>query len=374
MKRVISGILCAAFMLASLAGCGAPAEPSGAESSSMEQSSGSSMSEASSSEAVPAAEGKSKEQIKADFLKKADEVKVDENTVTFVDGSQKEITVNKDPKNAVSLYGSLTTLWYEAGGKLSGTIGGESTVALYEQYIGRDITKDEGVKVLANSSSGKKWDVESIIATKPDLIICSMAMSGYATIKEPATAASIPVIAVEYNDFSDYLKWFKVFCNLNGNEELWDSVAMKALDDVADVISMTHSGEKPKVFSMLSGSKSLQANTSNTVLGGMITELGAENIVDLWENKDKAERLEINLETVVAADPDIILVQCHADGETAQDQVKEIYGSNEVWNSLRAVKEGKIFYLEKALFHNKPNSKFAEAYKVLSDILYSEKQ
>ena len=367
MKRIISSILCAAFMLSALSGCGAGDDLQSSSTAENEFSS-------QSGQEIEAnvSDDTEKEKVKASFLEKANQVKADENTVTFVDGTDNEVTINKNPQKPVSLYGSLSTLWYEAGGKLHGTIGGDSSIALYEEYIGHDITKDEGVKVLADSSSGKKWDVESIIASEPDLIICSMAMSGYATIKEPANAANIPVIAVEYNDFSDYLKWFKVFCSLNNQEELWDSVAMKSLDSVADIITSVNSESKPKVFSMLSGSKSLQANTSNTVLGSMITQLGAENIVDLWENKDKAERLEINLETVVASDPDIILVQCHADGETAQQQVKKIYGDNEVWNSLRAVKEGKVFYLQKSLFHNKPNSKFADAYKVLSDILYNE--
>ena len=72
--------------------------------------------------------------------------------------------------------------------------------------IGRDITQDDGVTVVATSSSGKKWDVESIIALRPDLIICSTGLSGYSTIESPADAAGIPSIAVEYNDFSDYLK------------------------------------------------------------------------------------------------------------------------------------------------------------------------
>ena len=46
--------------------------------------------------------------------------------------------------------------------------------------------------------------------------------------------------------------------------------------------------------------------------------------------------------------------------------------SNPVWQSLSAVKNGKVFYLEKSLFHNKPNSRFAEAYKVLAQYLYPD--
>ena len=226
--------------------------------------------------------------------------------------------------------------------------------------------------VVATSSSGKKWDVESIIALRPDLIICSTAMSGYSTIESPANAAGIPLIAVEYNDFSDYLKWFKVFCNLTGHEELWDTVALKALDEVVNVLINCPTQNTPSVFSMFSGSESLQANTSSTVVGGMINAMNAKNIVDSWGDTSGAERLDINLETVYAADPDIIVIQCHAGAEAAQEQVETLYGDNPVWNSLRAVKEGRVYYLEKTLFHNKPNSRFAEAYSRLEAILYPD--
>lgn len=315
-----------------------------------------------------------KEALRQSFLTEANEVIVTETSVTFTDAVSQEntITVAKNPKNVVNLYGSFTTLWYEAGGSVIGCIGGKSTTALYEEYIGRDITGDEGVTVVAESASGKKWDVETIIGLQPELIICSTAMSGYSTIESPAKAANIPVVVVNYDDFADYLKWFKVFCNLNNQPELWESVAMKALNEVVDVLTECPEEEKVTVFSMFSGAESLQANTSNTVVGAMITAMNGENIVDGWKDSTGAERLDINLETVYMANPDIIVVQCHAGPEAAKEQVAEIYGNDVVWQSLKAVSEGKVFYLEKELFHNKPNSRFAEAYRKLAEVLYPE--
>ena len=83
-----------------------------------------------------------------------------------------------------------------------------------------------------------------------------------------------------------------------------------------------------------------------------------------------AERIPVNLETVYAADPDVIVVQCHSDAASAKRIVEETYGDNAVWKKLRAVREGRVYYLDKSLFHNKPNSRFGEAYRTLADILY----
>lgn len=374
MKKFLSLTLTCILLLSAMVSCGTADQPG------TDGSSGSTSSSAIGSEKPSApSDGNDNnsydeaaaEALRQSYLEKANEVVVTENAVTFSDASENNtITVNKNPEKTVILYGSFTTLWYEAGGTVVGCIGGDSAITLYNDYIGYDITQNSGVTTVATSSSGKKWDVETIIAMQPDLIICSTAMSGYSTIQSPAEAAGIPVIAMEYNDFSDYLKWFKVFCNLTGHEDLWESVAMNTLNQVVEVLLSCPNENTPSVFSMFSGSESLQANTSNTVVGGMITALHATNIVDNWENTTASERLDINLETVYAANPDIIIVQCHAGTDVAKAQVEELYGSNPVWQALTAVKEGRVYYLEKNLFHNKPNSRFAEAYSTLAEILY----
>lgn len=70
--------------------------------------------------------------------------------------------------------------------------------------------------------------------------------------------------------------------------------------------------------------------------------------------------------------PDIIIVQCHAGADAARDQVEELYGRQRRLQSLKAVQNDKVYYLEKTLFHNKPNSRFAEAYQKLAEILYPD--
>ena len=367
MKKILSLMLCFSMLLGifMLASCEKTPDPSNPDGTSNTETNVPSGGDDARKEQLIA-------ELKNEFLKQANEVTVNENSVTFKDATENNITIQKNPAKTVNLYASFTTLWYEAGGSVSGCIGGSSSQELYEEYIGRDITADAGMTVVATSSSVKKWDTENIIALKPDLIICSTAMSGYSTIQAPAEAANIPLIAVSYDDFSDYLKWFKVFCNLTGHTELWDSVAMKALDEVVEVLTEIPAEKGPSVFSMFSGANSLQANTSATVVGGMINAMNAVNIVDNWDNSTGAERLDINLETVFSVNPDIIIVQCHAGAEVAKEQVKEVYGENPVWQSLKAVKDGKVFYLEKTLFHNKPNSRFAEAYQKFAEILYPD--
>lgn len=311
----------------------------------------------------------SADEIKSAFLMESDAVTVTENSVVFTDAVGRSLEIEKFPVSTVSLYSSFTALWYEAGGTVSGCIGGSAARDVYIEHIGRDITLDGGVTVLSTASNSKHWDVESIIASAPSLVLVSTAMDGFSTVDGPAKAAGIPVVCVDYQNFSDYLKWFKVFCNLNGRPELWKEVALPALDKVTDIILSVKKQTPKKVMCMFSGTDSLKANTQNTVVGEMLTHLNAVNIADSTTTA-KAERIEINLETVYLADPDIIVVQCHTDPTTAKSIADAVYGNNEVWNSLRAVKNGNVYFLDKELFHNKPNRRFAEAYETLAALLY----
>ena len=60
-------------------------------------------------------------------------------------------------------------------------------------------------------------------------------------------------------------------------------------------------------------------------------------------------------------------------GETGatKEQLDEIVGGNPVWDGLDAVKNG-VYFLEKGLFHNKPNHRYQEAYLTMGQILYPE--
>ena len=47
-------------------------------------------------------------------------------------------------------------------------------------------------------------------------------------------------------------------------------------------------------------------------------------------------------------------------------------GGRPAAKSLRAVQDGRVYMLDKALFHYKPNERWAESYETLADILYTE--
>lgn len=308
------------------------------------------------------------EALREEFLAKANEVIVDETSVTFTDASGREsVTIEINPENVMSLYASGTPLWYEAGGVVAATIGGTG-VETYELQIGRDITTTDGVYVIATSSAGSKWSVEEIVAFDPGLIFCSTSMSGYSTIADACEAAGIPVIAMAYDDFSDYLMWFKVFCNLNGQPELWDTVALEVLDDVMDIIAqIPEDADAPQFASLFTGTS---ANLSGTLLGQMAVQLGAENLIDALNTDLSATRIDISLETLFDVNPEVIILQNST--MSSMEETLASFTDQPLWYELEAVKNDRVVSMDPYLFHYKANSRFAEAYYELAQVLYPD--
>ena len=79
------------------------------------------------------------------------------------------------------------------------------------------------------------------------------------------------------------------------------------------------------------------------------------------------------MEVIIKEDPDMIfIVQQGNDDEGTKKMISETLTSNPAWSGLKAVKEDKVFQLEKNLYHLKPNARWAEAYEKLEKIIYGK--
>lgn len=308
------------------------------------------------------------------LMSKTDAVQISSETVTFVDDSERTeaLTLKRNPKKVAVLYGSYAVLWAECGGTVSIGIGGKNAVALYEEQIGRDITQDKGFIEVAKTSAAIHWDIEKILVTQPDLIICSTAMRGYETIAAHAQQANIPVIAVSYSSIKDYVKWAKVFTALNSREDLYETVTEPVAQRVAEIIDKIPPDRNVKVLSLFPSVKTTKANLANSSIGDMLVDLKATNIAQAFNTDSTAERVDLNIEQIFKADPEYILIQVQESEAFVKKNLEKTLAANPIWNELSAVKNNKVYFLPKELFHNRANKSYAEAYKMLAALLYPD--
>jgi len=105
------------------------------------------------------------------------------------------------------------------------------------------------------------------------------------------------------------------------------------------------------------------------VLGEMLTALGCVNIAD----SDESLLESLDMEQIILADPDyIFFVQQGDNPEGTGKNIRQFIAENPAWSQLTAVKEGRVYLLEKALYGLKPNDRWGEAYENLERILSDE--
>lgn len=301
------------------------------------------------------------------FEAKADAVIVTDDTVTFTDFFGAEYTLKKGAyNNVVSLYHSHTALWYEAGGTVIGRVhtkGAESQLPV--EAAGDD------VEIVAIGITSNTISIEEVLKVNPDLILLGQAM-GQPSLVAPFRSAGIDTIVVDYNDLSDYLKWYKVFSHLNNNGESYEKVAKQTLNNVTTILNkVPTSNNSTRVLAAFFAFGKISAHLSGTAIGNMLTQMGAVNIADDLTEGSANRQLNINIESLVLANPNIILIQSH-DVKSTQGSLEDIYKDNKLWNELKAVKDGKVFYLDPNLFHYRPHSDYDKSYQTLFDILYSK--
>lgn len=300
-------------------------------------------------------------EIKEEAINSTDEfgIRVTEDTVSFVDGTGEEVSINKNPKRVIVLFASFLDIWTKNGGDLVGMV---------EDTSKKEIPGTEGVETVGRTGA---ISLEKIISLEPDLVILSSNTTSQMEMVPSLKQNNIPVIAFDYKFKEDYYKMVKLFSAINEREDLYEENAVAIENEIQEIIDKTKNENPPKVFFMSASSKSLTARGSNTTLGEVARDLNAINIVD--GPNSSIEDQSFSMEKLIEENPDFIFVQSHgSDEEKVIERIKEDAESNPAWASLTAVKNNRYIFLPKDLFTYKANHRYAEAYEYLAKILYPD--
>lgn len=282
-----------------------------------------------------------------------------ETELVYLDPLGNEVTIKKNPERVVSLYASFVDLWYYAGGEAVASVTSKS------------VAFPEGAENVEKLGSMSKVSPEKILELQSDLVILSSTMKSHLELKDLLEENNIPYLYLEYNNYEDYMDILDLMSRIAGTEDVLEAKADSVNKDVQAIIKNSEGKYAPKVLIMFATSKSVSCELENGTTGDMIKKLGGENIVGDVAI-DGATRVDFSMERILEQNPDIILVKTMGDIEDCKTKMSEDIESNEAWASLKAIKDGKYYFLPKDLFMNKPNEKFPEAFEMLYDYMYGE--
>lgn len=136
-----------------------------------------------------------------------------------------------------------------------------------------------------------------------------------------------------------------------------------------DEFSNLSKEEKKDVLLVFAAPGSMMIATPSSYIGNLVDKVGANNIV----KDNKKPFVSYSNEEIVKLNPDMVLVMTHGMPEQAKKMAEEKFASDPAWSRIKAVKEGKVYYLENGYFGMSANLKVTESLDKLGEIIYGEK-
>lgn len=281
---------------------------------------------------------------------------VPEAGIRFTDDLGETVTPGQ-PKRVAALLGSFAQIWMLAGGEVCATADDawdDLSLPLSEETV--------------NLGNTKELSLELLLASQPDFILASANTRQQMEWRETLLATNIPVAYFNVSDFDDYLRVLEIFTRITGRQDLYQQHGLAVQEQIRAVVEKSKArGSTPTVLCMrASGSLISVKNSRDNVLGEMLHSLGCVNIAD----SDSSLLENISIEAILQQDPDCIFIaQRGDDREGMIANVERMMQENPAWLQLSAVKNGRVYYMDKNLYNLKPNHRWGEAYEKLEAIL-----
>lgn len=280
------------------------------------------------------------------------------DNITFTDALGREVTVNKSPFRVAALIGSFADTWVLAGG----------TVCAAPE----DAWDDFGLEADAvNIGGAHSPNLELLLASDPEFVLASASTASNVEMKDALENAGITVAYFDVDCFGDYLAMLDICTDITGRKDLYKTNGTDIQQQIQQIkdsfLSLDTPEEQRTVLLLRASSGSVKAKGSEgTVLGEILKDMGCINIAD----SDKTLLENLSVESIILNDPyRIFIVIMGDDTQKAKDNLSKIMEENPAWNTLDAVRECRMYYMDKHLFNLKPNSRWAEAYEQISEIL-----
>ncbi|MDY4949782.1 MAG: heme ABC transporter substrate-binding protein IsdE [Clostridium cadaveris] len=106
--------------------------------------------------------------------------------------------------------------------------------------------------------------------------------------------------------------------------------------------------------------------TEESYIGNLVKIVGGENVV----KETSGPFVSYSREALSQMNPDKIIVMTHAMPEKTEKEFKETLNTDAAWKNIKAVKDGKVEFLDRTYFGMSANLKVIEALDILSDIIY----
>lgn len=190
-------------------------------------------------------------------------------------------------------------------------------------------------------------DLEVVTKLEPDLLLGAESLRS--TLDKTLEGMDLQKAYLRTESFEDLKLSLKVLGTYFNKKDEMNAALTKILDKENELSKLAEGKELPSVMLVIGTSDSFMVMSEKSYLGSLVKKLGADNIAtSVLKVSDTYS--PINMENIVAADPDIILVLASGDHGATKDKFKKEIEKNETWTKLSAYKNDKIHMLDYSVF------------------------
>ena len=228
---------------------------------------------------------------------------------------------------------------------------------------------DSSLKDVPEIGTTHEINYEQVALIHPEVVLANVAFN-----QDDVTAiegVGSKVVLTEANSIEDIKRQINLYGQML-QEESEAAEITEALTRKLEEIKNQVVKENKRVLLVYGAPGTYMAALPNSLSGDILTHAGGINIASDYPALEKfPQYAQINTERVVEANPDAVLLITHGNpGEIKKSFLKEME-QNSAWNSITAVKEGKVEVLPSELFVANPGTKVTEAVFYLVELLNS---
>ena len=283
-----------------------------------------------------------------------------QETMTLTDDLGRSVTIERQPQRVAALIGSFADIWCLAGGGDTLVAAADDTFRKFDLPISAETI---------NLGATKDISLEKLLAAQPQLVIASCSTAEQVALEPVLSQMGLNTVYFDVDSFEDYLRMLRVCTQITGCDENYARYG-EAVQAQVDAARARADGSRPTVlYVRATGSSCRVKGSEGSVLGEMLHAMDCANIADSEESLLE----NLSIEAILKADPDFIfVVEQSADPDAAKAVLEKTLFSNPAWQTLTAVREGRVHVMDGSLFNLKPNSHWGEAYEQLAEILYGQ--
>lgn len=283
-----------------------------------------------------------------------------QETMTLTDDLGRSVTIERQPQRVAALIGSFADIWCLAGGADSLAAAADDTFRKFDLPISAETI---------NLGATKDISLEKLLAAQPQLVIASCSTAEQVALEPMLSQMGLNTVYFDVDSFEDYLRMLRVCTQITGCDENYARYG-EAVQAQVDAARARADGSRPTVlYVRATGSSCRVKGSEGSVLGEMLHAMDCANIADSEESLLE----NLSIEAILEADPDFIfVVEQSADPDAAKAVLEKTLFSSPAWQTLTAVREGRVHVMDGSLFNLKPNSHWGEAYEQLAEILYGQ--